>query len=111
MTFQWIAGDLQTPIVELRRYAMQPGRTDDFIDLFETRFIEQQEAVARGALRHQNRGRASPHRTPAENQRCRREFADAGDHRLVDCWYDRDVSTQVVFEKLNIPLIDPVDLG
>lgn len=50
MTFQWIAGDIQTPIVELRRYAMQPGRTDDFIDLFEARFIEQQEAVGARVL-------------------------------------------------------------
>ncbi|HQZ14161.1 MAG TPA: NIPSNAP family protein [Devosia sp.] len=45
MTFQWIASDVETPIVELRRYSFQPGRRDDFIELFETRFIEAQEAV------------------------------------------------------------------
>lgn len=45
MTFQWIASDVQTPIVELRRYTFHPGRRDEFIDLFESRFIEAQEAV------------------------------------------------------------------
>jgi hypothetical protein len=45
MTFQWIAGDVTTPIIELRRYTFHPGRRDAFIDLFETRFIEAQEAV------------------------------------------------------------------
>ena len=41
MSFQWIASDVQTPIVELRRYRLRPGRFEDFIELFETRFIEQ----------------------------------------------------------------------
>src|SRR5688572_7226020 len=45
MSFQWISNDVVTPIVELRRYRLQPGRFDDFIDLFETRFVEPQEAV------------------------------------------------------------------
>lgn len=44
MTFQWIANDVQTPVVELRRYELRPGRFDDFVDLFETRFIEPQES-------------------------------------------------------------------
>src|SRR5687768_17419464 len=50
MSFQWIASDVQTPIVELRRYRLRPGRFDDFVDLFETRFIEQQEAVGARVL-------------------------------------------------------------
>jgi hypothetical protein len=50
MTFQWIANDVQTPIVELRRYQLQPGRFGDFIDLFEDRFIEAQEAVGARVL-------------------------------------------------------------
>src|SRR5688572_20440436 len=45
MSLQWIASDIQTPIVELRRYQLRPGRFGDFIELFEARFIEQQEAV------------------------------------------------------------------
>lgn len=45
MTFQWIANDVQTPIVELRRYTFQPGQRDAFVELFEERFIEAQEAV------------------------------------------------------------------
>jgi hypothetical protein len=45
MTFQWIAAGVETPIVELRRYALRPGRRDAFIELFEERFIEAQEAV------------------------------------------------------------------
>ncbi len=31
-------------VVELRRYAMQPGRRDDLMTLFEREFIESQEA-------------------------------------------------------------------
>jgi hypothetical protein len=50
MSFQWIASDVQTPIVELRRYQLRPGRFDDFVDLFETRFIEQQEALGARVL-------------------------------------------------------------
>jgi hypothetical protein len=33
------------PIVELRRYALHPGRRDELIELFEREFIETQEAV------------------------------------------------------------------
>lgn len=32
-------------VIELRQYAMQPGRRDDLIELFEREFIEPQEAV------------------------------------------------------------------
>jgi hypothetical protein len=45
MTFQWIANEVPTPVVELRRYAFRPGRRDAFVELFEERFIEAQEAV------------------------------------------------------------------
>lgn len=34
-----------SPIVDLRMYTHQPGRRDDFIQLFEREFIETQEAV------------------------------------------------------------------
>ncbi len=34
-----------SPIVELRMYALHPGRRDDLIELFEREFIETQEAV------------------------------------------------------------------
>lgn len=50
MTFQWIANDVLTPIVELRRYRLHPGRRDELIDLFEHRFIESQEAVGARVL-------------------------------------------------------------
>ena len=50
MSFQWIASDIQTPIVELRRYQLRPGRFEDFIELFEARFIEQQESVGARVL-------------------------------------------------------------
>jgi len=50
MTFQWIANDVLTPIVELRRYTFRPGRRDAFVELFETRFIESQEAVGARVL-------------------------------------------------------------
>jgi hypothetical protein len=50
MSFQWIANEVSTPIVELRRYRLRPGRFADFVDLFETRFIEQQEAVGARVL-------------------------------------------------------------
>jgi hypothetical protein len=35
---------LLSPIVEFRRYAMQPGRRDDLIDLFDAELVESQEA-------------------------------------------------------------------
>lgn len=34
-----------SPIIDLRMYTHQPNRRDDFINLFEDRFIETQEAV------------------------------------------------------------------
>ncbi len=34
-----------SPVVELRRYAMQPGRRDDLIELFDREFLETQEAA------------------------------------------------------------------
>jgi hypothetical protein len=50
VSFKWIASDVKTPIVELRRYQLRPGRFDEFVELFETRFIEQQEAVGARVL-------------------------------------------------------------
>ena len=34
-----------SPIVELRRYTLRPGRRDDLIELFDREFVESQEAV------------------------------------------------------------------
>jgi len=34
-----------SPIVELRRYTLHPGRRDELIELFEREFIESQEAI------------------------------------------------------------------
>ncbi len=34
-----------SPILELRRYTLHPGRRDDLIDLFDREFVETQEAV------------------------------------------------------------------
>lgn len=39
-------------VVELRRYAMQPGKRDDLIALFEQRFIETQEACGMVPIGH-----------------------------------------------------------
>jgi hypothetical protein len=50
MTYQWIASDVVTPIVELRRYRLHHGRRDELIELFEDRFIESQEAVGARVL-------------------------------------------------------------
>lgn len=36
--------DFDPQVVELRRYTLHPGRREDLIDLFDTRFIEPQEA-------------------------------------------------------------------
>ncbi|HET7855749.1 MAG TPA: NIPSNAP family protein [Gaiellaceae bacterium] len=35
----------RSPIVELRQYALLPGRRDELIDLFDSTFVESQEAV------------------------------------------------------------------
>lgn len=43
------------PVVELRRYALQPGRRDDLIELFDREFVESQEALGAriiGQFRH-----------------------------------------------------------
>ena len=50
MNYQWLKTDVETPIVELRRYRLHPGRRDSLIDLFEERFIEPQEAVGAKVL-------------------------------------------------------------
>ncbi len=34
-----------SPIVELRRYTLHPGRRDELIELFDREFVETQEAV------------------------------------------------------------------
>lgn len=50
MNYQWLKTDVETPIVELRRYRLHPGRRDALIGLFEERFIEPQEAVGARVL-------------------------------------------------------------
>lgn len=37
--------NMTLPIVELRQYAMRPGRRDELIELFERHFLESQEAL------------------------------------------------------------------
>src|SRR6187397_1126367 len=39
-----------SPIVELRRYTLHPGRRDDLIELFDREFVEAQEAVGMQVL-------------------------------------------------------------
>jgi hypothetical protein len=39
------AADTPLRVIELRRYALHPGRRDELIDLFERKFIEPQEAL------------------------------------------------------------------
>jgi len=43
---------LTLSVVELRRYAMQPGRRDELIDLFERAFIEPQEQCGMTVVGH-----------------------------------------------------------
>lgn len=50
MNYQWLKTEVETPIVELRRYRLHPGRRDELIGLFEERFIEPQEAVGARVL-------------------------------------------------------------
>ena len=40
---QKLDSELHSPIVELRRYTLHPGRRDDLISPFETHFLESQE--------------------------------------------------------------------
>ena len=40
-----MSGSTYSPIVELRRYTLHPGRRDDLIELFDREFVESQEAV------------------------------------------------------------------
>jgi hypothetical protein len=50
MNYQWIETRTGTPIVELRRYTLHPGRRDALIELFEQKFVEPQEAVGATVL-------------------------------------------------------------
>lgn len=50
MTYQWLNGETETPIVELRRYRLRPGQRDALIDLFEREFVAPQEAVGARVL-------------------------------------------------------------
>lgn len=50
MNYQWLETDVDTPIVELRRYRLHPGQREALIKLFEERFIEPQEAVGAKVL-------------------------------------------------------------
>jgi hypothetical protein len=40
------------PLVELRRYTLQPGRRDELVDLFEREFLDPQEAAGMQVLLH-----------------------------------------------------------
>jgi hypothetical protein len=40
------------PLVELRRYTLNPGRCDELVELFEREFIESQEALGMQVLLH-----------------------------------------------------------
>ncbi|WP_271895137.1 NIPSNAP family protein [Candidatus Phyllobacterium onerii] len=40
---QKLDSELHSPVVELRRYTLHPGRRDDLISLFDTHFLESQE--------------------------------------------------------------------
>ena len=50
MTYQWLNGETDTPIVELRRYRLHPGQRETLIDLFEREFLASQEAVGAHVL-------------------------------------------------------------
>jgi hypothetical protein len=50
MTYQWLNGETDTPIVELRRYRLHPGQRETLIDLFEREFVAPQEAVGARVL-------------------------------------------------------------
>src|SRR5262249_53624296 len=56
---RWYASNMpSTPIVELRQYAMVPGRVDEFLSIFESELIEPQEdwgAHVLGIFRDRNR--------------------------------------------------------
>lgn len=45
MNYQWLESSIETPVVELRRYRLHPGRREALIALFEERFIEPQEGA------------------------------------------------------------------
>jgi hypothetical protein len=50
MTYQWLNGETETPIVELRRYTLHPGQRETLIDLFEREFVAPQEALGARVL-------------------------------------------------------------
>jgi hypothetical protein len=50
MTYQWLDGETDTPIVELRRYRLHAGKREALIDLFEREFVAPQEAAGARVL-------------------------------------------------------------
>lgn len=50
MNYQWLKTELETPIVELRRYRLHPGKREALVGLFEEKFIEPQEAAGARVL-------------------------------------------------------------
>jgi hypothetical protein len=50
MNYPWIETRTTSPIVELRRYRLHPGRREALIELFEAEFIEPQEAAGAAVL-------------------------------------------------------------
>ena len=50
MTYQWLDGETDTPIVELRRYRLLAGKREALIDLFEREFVAPQEAAGARVL-------------------------------------------------------------
>jgi hypothetical protein len=97
------------PVIELRQYAMKPGRRDDLIALFEEHFIEGQEQYGMRIIGH-FRNRRNPDRYV-----WMRGFSDMeARHRALDGFYSgsiwqalRNAANDTLLDSDNVLLLKP----
>jgi hypothetical protein len=105
--------DIEAQVVELRRYALHPGRRDTLIDLFDREFVETQEALGLSVL-GQFRDLDAPERFV-----WLRGFADMGSRaRGLAAFYGgpvwqqhRDLANSTMVDSDNVLLLRPAWAG
>lgn len=98
-------------VVELRRYALKPGRRDDLIDLFEREFIESQEECGialLGYYRDLDDPNAFVWFRGFEGMEQRREALEAFYVRSSAWRHNRDAANETMVDSDNVLLLRPM---
>ncbi|HKU67002.1 MAG TPA: NIPSNAP family protein [Candidatus Baltobacteraceae bacterium] len=97
-------------IVELRRYALKPGRREDLIELFEREFVESQEACGitlLGRYRDLDDPQAFVWFRAFESMERRKEALQAF-YKRSDAWArNRDAANDTMIDSDNVLLLRP----